>query len=292
MLPCIHDTKITNQVQPTIDLLVDMDKLHADVLLGHSIQPEDYKNSLVFRSAVESIRGNFIASSTNAREGFVGAVLRDLKERNQIVAYDHNRSRSRFDFTVQLQQDPDVFAALEVKGGEGNSINISDRERWMSEFGVWSHLDGAVVNQPAHGAQSIVNRITNELVRRGKQVDMLFIKDTLCGTRARPCPKYQGQERDIGLKGAPDVFLFPTQRPSPNNPRPPTHTLESLIMPKLILDCFDVPRKRYSEHVWEVSVEWIELSENRARRHIQVRHQGKQIGESTSRAWRVEREGL
>lgn len=60
MLPCIHDTKITNQVQPTIDLLVDMDELHPDVLLEHSIQPEDYKNSLVFRSAVESIRGRFI----------------------------------------------------------------------------------------------------------------------------------------------------------------------------------------------------------------------------------------
>ena len=292
MLPCRHDTKITDQVQPTIDLLVDMDELHPNVLLEHSIQPMDYKNSLVFRSAVESIRGSFIASTTTEREGLVNTVLRDLEKQNQIVGYDHNRSQRRFDFTIQLSQSPNVFAALEVKGGEGNSINISDRERWMAEFGVWSHLDGAVVNQPSHGVHSIVNRITNELVRRGKQVDMLFIKDTLCGTHARPCPKYPDQQRDVGIRAAPDIFLFPMQRPTPDNPIPPTHTLDSLTLPKLILDCFNVPPERYSIHLWEVAVQWVELPRSRARRHVQVRRQGQLVGESKSRAWRIGSEGV
>ena len=269
-----------------------MDELHPNVLLEHSIQPADYKSSLVFRSAVESIRGNFIASGTTAREGFVSVVLQDLERRKRIVGFDHNRSQRRFDFTIQLSQAPDVFAALEVKGGEGNSINISERERWMSEFGVWSHLDGAVVNQPSHGAHSIVNRITNELVRRGKQVDMLFIKDALCGTRARPCPKYPGQEHDVGSRAAPDIFLFPMQRPTSDNPSPPTHTLDSLALPKLILSCFDVPPARHSRHVWEVSVQWVELPSGRARRHVQVRRQGQLIGESKSRAWRIGSEGV
>ncbi len=47
-LPCKHDDRITEQVEPTIELLADMDVLHPDVLLQHSIHPGDYKNGLVF----------------------------------------------------------------------------------------------------------------------------------------------------------------------------------------------------------------------------------------------------
>jgi hypothetical protein len=75
VLPCKHEERITRQVKPTIDLLTNMDVLHPDVLLQHAIQPGDYKGGLVFRSAIESIRGTFIASSTTGREGLVKDVL-------------------------------------------------------------------------------------------------------------------------------------------------------------------------------------------------------------------------
>lgn len=68
VLPCKHIERVTNQVQPAIELLSNMDILHPDVLRQHAIQPEDYKKGLVFRSAIESIRGTFIASSTKGRE--------------------------------------------------------------------------------------------------------------------------------------------------------------------------------------------------------------------------------
>lgn len=193
-LPCGHQKRVTDQVKPTIELLTDLDVLHPDVLRQHSVEPADYKGSLVFRSAVESIRGEFIASSMTGREGLVGDVLENLKRRAHIVDYERSGSHSRHDFTVMLGEKPEYFAALEVKGGEGNSINISERPIWAKEFDVWCHLDGAVVNQPAHGAHSIINRLTNELVRRRKQVDALFFKDLLCGTPTRPCPKYPGNE--------------------------------------------------------------------------------------------------
>lgn len=148
-LPCRHDSHITDQVQPTIELLGNMDELHPEVLLQHAIQPADYKGSLVFRSAVESIRGQFIASSASGREAFVGQILEGLKEQHWIADYYPADPGTRYDWTVQLQQDPDVFAAIEVKGGEGNSLSISDRPRWVREFALWCHLDGAIVNQPA-----------------------------------------------------------------------------------------------------------------------------------------------
>lgn len=275
------------QVQPAIDLLKNMAVLHPDVLLEHAIQPVDYHDGLVFRSAVESIRGSFIASSTTGREGLVRDVLENLAQQNTIVGYKQSSGSQRYDFTVQLLQSPDRFAAIEVKGGEGNSINISERPLWAGEFGVWCHLDGAIVNQPAHGAHSIINRLTNELVKRRKRVDVAFFEDLLCGTRTRPCPKYPGRECEIGLRCAPDVFLFPQRIPSVDDPEPPVHTLDSLSLPKLVLDLFRIESNERDAHVWSVHVKVVEHRNSRLQRIVQVRHRGDVVDESRSRSWQL-----
>ena len=212
-------------------------------------------------------------------------VLENLFQRKLICDYEHSGSRARFDFEIAIRRNPDYFIALEVKGGEGNSINISERPIWAKEFGVWSHLDGAIVNQPSHGVHSIINRLTNELVRRGKRADMLFIKDILCGTRTKPCPKYPGEEETIGFQAAPDIFLFPQDIPSVDNPKPPVHTLETLELPSLILSLFGIPEDEYKRHVWKVQVELITLDDGRFQRYVEVRHQGEIVDRSRSRAW-------
>lgn len=288
VLPCKHEERVTRQVQPAIDLLNNLDSLHPDVLLQHQIQPGDYKSGLVFRSAIESIRGAFIASSTTGREGLVGDILENLLQRNYIVEYAQSSSRARHDFTVNVGYDPDYFVAIEVKGGEGNSVNISERPLWAKEFGVWSHLDGAIVNQPAHGAHSIINRLTNEMVRRRKQVDMLFFKDILCGTHTRPCPKYPDAEETIGLMASPDIFLFPQRIPSVDDPEPPMHTLSTLKLPNLILNLFGVDDARRDEHIWNVQVQLIQQPNRMVRRLVRVLHQGAVIDESFSRPWRLQ----
>lgn len=289
VLPCRHQEQVVSQVQPTINLLTNLDVLHPDILLQHSIQPADYNGSLVFRSAVESIRGRFIASSTLGRQALVRDVLESLLRRHVIADYAQSSNTARYDFTVVLERNPDIFAALEVKGGEGNSINISLRPIWASEFAVWCHLDGAIVNQPAHGARAIVNRITNELVQRHKLVDVLFFKDILCGTRARPCPKYFGREDQMGLLTAPDVFLFPQRVPTVDDPEPPVHTLDTLRLPKLILELFGIPSAELSNHIWQVQVRVENLPDDRLRREVQVWYQGHIISHSRSRPWRADR---
>ncbi len=289
ILPCKHDEHITKQVQPTIELLSNLEELHPDVLLQHAIQPTDYKSGMVFRSAVESIRGSFIASSVTGRQGLVQDVLENLYQRQYIAGYEQTSSQARYDFTISIRRTPDYFVALEVKGGEGNSINISERPMWAREFAVWSHLDGAIVNQPAHGAHSIVNRLTNELVRRGKLVDALFFKDVLCGTRARPCPKYDDRACAVGLSAAPDIFLFPQRAPSLEEPDPPVHTLETLRLPQLILSLFGVSPEDFYRHVWQVGVRLETFKGDRLRRVVQVMHEGTVIDESVSRSWRRER---
>lgn len=286
-LPCSHEERVTAQVRPTIDLLTNMDVLHPDVLAQHAIEPADYKKGLVFRSAIENIRGSFIASSTTGREGLVKDVLENLLQRTSIANYAQSSGSGRYDFSIGIKRDPDYFAALEVKGGEGNSINISERPIWAKEFGVWCHLDGAIVNQPAHGAHSIINRLTNELVRRKKLVDVLFFKDVLCGTRARPCPKYVGREDKLGLRVAPDVFLFPQRIPSLADPEPPVHKLSMLKLPTLILDLFEVPTGKRDAHVWEVHVKILKMPNKKVQRVVQITHQGMVVDESVSRSWKT-----
>jgi hypothetical protein len=286
ILPCKNEDRVTKQVQPTINLLKNLDELHPEILSQHNIQPLDYKSGLVFRSAIESIRGRFIASSVTEREGLVSDVLGNLLERKWIADYRSTGPAQRYDFEIIFQRNPDYFVALEVKGGEGNSINISERPLWAREFGVWCHLDGAIVNQPAHGAHSVINRLTNELVRRKKLVDVLFFKDILCGTSIRPCPKYPGNEDRMGLNTAPDVFLFPQRIPSLDDPQPPVHTLRTLKLPGIILNLFDVKNDIQFNHVWEVDVALVPLGDGRFRRVVKVRHKGQIVGESSSRIWR------
>ncbi len=288
VLPCRHEQRVVAQVQPTINLLSNMDVLYPDILLQHSIRPSDYKSSLVFRSAIESIRGRFIASSTLGRESLVREVLEGLLQHQSIVGYKQSSGSGRYDFTIALEQDPDIFAALEVKGGEGNSINISERPIWAREFGVWCHLDGAIINQPAHGAHAVVNRLTNELVRRHKLVDVLFFKDILCGTRARPCPKYQGLEDQMGLQTAPDIFFFPQRVPTLTDPEPPVHTLDTLKLPGLMLDLFGIEPTERISHIWEVRLKVVTSPDTRTRSVTEVWHQGRIISRSMSRPWSAE----
>ncbi|NJN66807.1 MAG: hypothetical protein HC884_08860 [Chloroflexaceae bacterium] len=288
ILPCNHHRHIVDQVQPTIDLLTHMDTWHPEILIQHAIQPQDYQEGLVFRSAIESIRGRFIASSTSRREGLVRAVLEKALQRSHILDYRQSGSSSRHDFTVKMDQKPDYFVALEVKGGEGNSINISERPLWAKEFGVWCHLDGAIVNQPTHGAHSIMNRLINELVKRRKVVDVVFFKDMLCGTRTRPCPKYPDRGGMSGENTAPDIFLLPQRVPSPDDPEPPVHSLESLKLPGLILHLFDVPPDERSRHIWEVRVTCMVLPDGRFRSVTEVWNQGYVVDRSTSRPWSLE----
>ncbi len=285
-LPCHHEARVTDQVEPTVELLRDLDIMHPDVLRDHRIEPADYREGLVFRSAVESIRERFIASSTTGREGLVQDILDSLAGTGRLAEYEHLSSRARHDFTLKMPGSPEYFVALEVKGGEGNSINISERPLWAKEFCVWCHLDGAVVNQPAHGAHAIINRVTSELVRRGKQVDALIFKDALCGTRTRPCPKYASGQRRVGQRAAPDVFLFPQRIPSAEDPEPPVHTLETLRLPKLLLEIFNVDPADHPVHTWEVHVKVTKLDDGRLRRTVEVLHHGRKVDESTSRPWR------
>jgi len=284
ILPCKHDEKAVIQIEPTTNLLKNLDTKYPQVLISEGIVPKDYHGKKVFRSAVETIRGEFIASSVTSRHAMVRWVLERMKDRHDIADFEHTGGTKRYDFEVLFSSRPRTAGALEVKGGEGDSVNISERPIWAEEFLVWCHLDGAITNQPSHGAYAIIfNRITSELVKRNKRVDALIIRDALCGTLLRPCPKYA---RTIDLdRIAPDIFLFPQRVPNLDDPKPPVHSLDTLRLPRVILDLFGVRPRDYSKHLWEVYVEVFVKTTRRGERTARrttVYHKGKKLEERES----------
>ncbi|RYE28085.1 MAG: hypothetical protein EOP48_33895 [Sphingobacteriales bacterium] len=264
------------QIQPTIELLKNLDSDHPEILQKRDINPHDYHSGLVFRSAIESIRGSYIASSTPGREKFVEDILVMMKKSGAIKDYERLSSRQRWDFEI-YPIDDNYLSIIEVKGGEGNSVNISERTRIVKEFAIWSHLDGSIQHPPSKGARAVVGRITNELSARGKQVDILFFKDVLCGTSARPCPKYPGMEDKIGFDTCPDIYLFPQRVPTVDDPHPPLHTLDTLMLPSRILEQFKVKKADIERHLWYVDLH-VEESKGkvsgRYRRVYSIKHQG------------------
>jgi len=283
ILPCAHDPKATEQVKPAIELLRNLDQRHPNILRRHQLVPADYHSKLVFRSAVESIRGTYIASSLTQRQGLVADVLETMKQSRLVADYKVQGSGQRFDFEVMIKETPREMAALEVKGGEGNSINISERPLWASEFIVWCHLDGAIVNEPSHGAGAIIfNRISSEMVKRHKHVDVVVFKDARCNSPLRPCPKYLKRTPSPTLGVAPDIFLMPKTTPSEDNPNPPVHTLDSTRLPEKILRAHGVQPSHFDEHIWQVSIKLIKDSAGRKRRVTEVYHRGRLLESRTS----------
>jgi hypothetical protein len=276
LLPCSHDVKTTAQVDPTIGLLRQLDSQHPDVLKAHGIEPGDYHSKLVFRSAVESIRGTYIASSLTQRQGLVAGVLEDMRQNGLIIDYKPQGARQRFDFQVQVTRQPKETAAVEVKGGEGNSINISERPLWATEFLLWCHLDGAIVNQPYHGAEAIIfNRVAAEMVKRQKHVDAVLFKDASCNTALRPCPKYHGEIPPTELGVAPDIFLLPRWVPTEENPHPPMHDINTTLLPAKILVAHGVSPEQFEDHIWSVDISLVRDKKGRMKRAVQVFHKGR-----------------
>ncbi|MCX5991184.1 MAG: hypothetical protein NTZ04_02465 [Chloroflexi bacterium] len=278
LLPCQNDPGATAQVNPAIDLLRNLDSKHPDVLSAHGVEPADYHSKLVFRSAIESIRGTYIASSLTQRQGLVANVFETMKQMNLIAEYQLQGAAQRFDFQVMLTSQPKEMVAVEVKGGEGNSINISERPLWANEFILWCHLDGAIVNQPSHGAAAIIfNRVENEMVKRGKHVDVVVFRDARCNTPLRPCPKYKNKPPTTVLGVAPDIFLLPRAIPTEDDPEPKSHDLNNTQLPAKILAAYGVAPGDFDEHIWQVNIALVKDDKGRILRETKVYHKGKMV---------------
>ncbi len=255
ILPCSHPKNLIQQIEPTKELLKHMDTRHPAVLESEGIRPADYHDGMVFRSAIESIRGTF-AATTSPRTAFTNGILERMRQADLLRDWQAIGGRGRCDYSVMLLSGKkEVRVAIESKGGEGNSFNIGDRPNWSDEYVIWGHLDGAIVNQPAHGAASnLFTRLSAEIIANGKTVDAYVVLDRFCGTKIRPCPKMP--KDSVGrLIPPPCVFLLPRGLPTAANPAPRRARLNEVPFINNMLALSGVPESEFSCHVKTVSIE-------------------------------------
>lgn len=171
-----------------------------------------------------------------------------------LQSYEHTASGVRWDFEVRLDKNPVRDVAIEVKGGEGNSLNISNRPDSAAEFVIWCHIDGSLKNSPAKGTRAILGRIVADIIKAPKRIDALIIRDAICGSAARPCPKYVDYIYPI-LGPAPDVFLFPARIPSfGKDLHPQVHAQSTCVFPFRVLQLFGVQPTDNDAHVHYVDI--------------------------------------
>jgi len=254
ILPCRHPEKLMRQIAPTRDLLTKLDTKHPDILRAEGIVPADYHGSMVFRSAIESIRGT-LAATTSPRSQFTNAILARMKDAGLLTDWQSIGGRGRCDYNLVLPKGRgDWHVAVESKGGEGNSFNIGDRPNWADEYVIWGHLDGSIVNQPDYGASAnLFTRLSAEIVANGKQVDAYVVWDRFCGTSIRPCPKMPGD--GIGQIPPPCVFLLPRGVPTADEPSPRLARLDEVRLITAMLNLTGAKEAAWDVHVKRVGIE-------------------------------------
>ncbi len=197
----------------------------APLIGNHGLTIEEFWETGIFNSAIESLRGTNAASMAKKRE-FIETVFHQLQEKNEIQSWSFTGSGERYDYEVVM---PDGWRSIvETKGClDGNNTNIFERPPQADEFIIWSLCQNPGADPRKNVTSGIHTRLGAEVIKSQQRVDGLIVWDMVCGSVGRRCPKL-GEDRARaaftfnGRKAPPPCFyLFPRSVPDPrNNPGP------------------------------------------------------------------------
>jgi len=275
IIPCAMSEKTRDMIVSYAEQL----KVSAHTIGDHGLGEEDFRDSGIFRAAVERIRGQQ-AATMDEKRSFVEAVLNQLKRAEKIEDWAFEGSGDRHDYRVTMPGG--WISIIETKGClDGNNTNIFERPENADEFVIWSLCQNPGAD-PRHNAWSgIHTRLGTEIVARRQQVDGLVIWDMLCGTIGRPCPKMSVPKRKLlRLRGRPTpppcIYLFPRSIPETrNNPNPPCHKLKDVRLLNALHELFG----GREDEVTSVSIE-VRTGENTVDRKTTFMRSGKEIKSS------------
>lgn len=270
-LPCRHQLD-NDMVERLKELLIHLPRYAPELFEDHRLDATTYP--LLFRTAVESIRGSYSAS-TSAKQQFTEKILDHLVQTGQIKNWEFVGTERRQDYRVTM--DDGYVISIEAKGcGDGNNMTIWDRPAWADEFVIWSQCPDSLKHDPGRGVWSaLATRIIPDTIARQTVVDLFMFFDGRCGSALRRCPKEFGiygslrsEATDIPSQDGrdwlspPSLYLLPRTVPHPvTNPRPALHTLGSCRFATALLSGFGVPTDRHHEFANWVKVEMEQRSD-------------------------------
>lgn len=237
-VPCEKNDELRRR----IDAFAEALKAEGHKLGDHGLSEAEFRQSGIFRGAIERLRGQFAASMADKRE-FAAMVLDALAEAGAIHSWTSTGETNRHDYEVIL---PDSrLSCIELKGCmDGNNTNIFERPAKADEFVIWSVCTNPG-GDPRHNVWSGVHtRLSAEMISRSQHVDGLVVWDWLCGTIGRPCPKVNSGRAQLQRVGSydlppPCIYMFPSAIPDPTfAPRPEPHNIGDVGLLKALHGVF------------------------------------------------------
>jgi len=267
VLPCRHiiDREAVFRLQR---LLPRLARVAPKLLAEENIPTDENEYQLLYRVAVETVRGEFSAA-VGEKKRFTEAILDYLKTRQLIRQWIAKGSKRRQDYLVELKDGYKI--CIEAKGaGDGNNLTIWERPSWADEFVIWSQNPHSLKHEPGAGVWSALSiRLFPKILVEKQNVDAFVFFDGRCGSSIRRCPKKFGIEGELRSDATdipgqddrkwlppPSIYLMPRRVVHPeDNPKPPVHTTDSCRFAAVLLKAFNVPRRHWSQYVNRAEVE-------------------------------------
>jgi hypothetical protein len=220
------------------ELIQDLPERHPDVFDDEPISAGDYQREL--KDAVFSLGGVLRQQHGADNEDTVQDVFLEPAQDRGLLTYTDQRGGERIDFKGRL--DDGTTWAMDVKGGEGQSIGhllVPSNTEFLT---VWSERNARNTKSPAGRLNEVINRIVRWGFNQDEDVAMMVIRDPPAGART--------DEGEV----IPDIVVFPKYFPTPDDTRPPMRDLDDLYFAKALYQTLIGERDLYDttvqKHIW------------------------------------------
>jgi hypothetical protein len=233
----------TDEREETLDeikaLIRTLGNEHPEIFEDWSIDAGDYQREL--KDAVFSLGGTFRQSHAADNEDIVREVFLEPATRQGFLTFTDQRDSERIDFKGRIEDTSEVFA-MDVKGGEGQSIGHLLVPTNTDVLMLWSERNARNTKSPASRLNEVINRAVRWGLNQDEYPRYMIIRDPPAGARTE------------NGRVIPDVVVFPTEYPSPDNPDPDMPSLENLhfaeILFKVTTGNEDLKERQCLRHIW------------------------------------------
>lgn len=226
-------------------LIQSLGNEHPEIFADYDIDAGDYQREL--KDAIFSLGGAFRQSHGAGNEDIVRDIFLNPADEAGCLSYTDQRGSERIDFKGELTDSGQVFA-MDVKGGEGQSIGHLLVPANTDLLMLWSERNAENTKSPASRLNEVINRAVRWGLNQAEDPQFMIIRDPPAGARTN-------DGRVI-----PDVVVFPLEYPSPANPAPEMPSLDNLdfldILFEVTAGIEDASSELAKKHIWWHEMEY------------------------------------
>jgi hypothetical protein len=194
----------TNEREQTLGevktLIKTLGNEHPEIFEEWDIDAGDYQREL--KDAVFSLGGTFRQSHGADNEDIVRNIFLEPAAEQGYLTFTDQRGSERIDFKGRIEDTGEVFA-MDVKGGEGQSIGHLLVPTNTEILMLWSERNARNTKSPASRLNEVINRAVRWGLNQDEYPRYMIVRDPPAGART-----------DDG-NVIPDVVVFPKEYPSP-----------------------------------------------------------------------------